>query len=204
MNQILTLLQIQIIIRSLKSDVYIVGGAVRDNLLGNLTKDIDLVTSADYDTMSAAFKLAGWSVKETGKQYLVLNISKRGQHFELSNFRMDTDNSGGRIGTINTDSNRRDFTINALYTTLDYKAILDPTGQGLQDIKTRTLRFIGKPKNRIEEDPLRVYRFYRLLHTKNLVPHPASLRAVRQLFNYATSTVAPERVRSELERTIGL
>ena len=121
---------------------------------------------------------------------------------------MDTDNSGGAIGTITTDANRRDFTINSLYVPLGCTDIIanivDPTGQGKADIENRQLRFIGQPARRILEDPLRVARFYRFLHTKNLVPHPGSLRAVRQNFNYAHNNTSPERWRVEIERMVGL
>jgi len=200
----LIILELEILLRQLTTESYIVGGYVRDMLLGLKSKDIDIVTDAPYDEMSELFKEAGWLVKETGKQYLVLNISKNGNHFEISNFRADTDNTGGIVGTKFTDAMRRDFTINALYMRLGTEIIIDPTQVGLSDIKERTLRFIGKPTTRVEEDPLRVMRFYRLLHTKSLVPHPGSLRAVRKLFKEAHQKVSPERVRSELEKIIGL
>jgi len=192
-------------------EAYLVGGCVRDLLLGHEPKDFDVATNASPEQVNQLFKRS----RLIGRRFKLVHVRYGREVIEVATFRAPPEveqhvDDQGRIvrdnvvGTIHTDANRRDFTINALYTTLDYQTILDPTGQGLQDIKTRTLRFIGKPKTRIEEDPLRVYRFYRLLHTKNLVPHPASLRAVRQLFNYATSTVSPERIRSELERTIGL
>jgi poly(A) polymerase len=198
----LVLLQIHMILSSLNATTYIVGGAVRDKLLGLKVKDIDLVTDADYDSMSVAFATAGWQIKQVGKQYLVLHISKQGYNFEISNFRNDTDNTGGRIGNITSDAARRDFYINALYTTLDYSEIIDPTNKGLQDIKARRLRFIGRAEDRIKEDPLRALRFYRLLKTKHLVPHPGSLRAVRKCFKSALPATSPERVRAEIERII--
>jgi len=200
----LTVLEITIILRQLTTESYVVGGYCRDRLLKLTSKDIDIVTDAPYDEMSRAFKEAGWLAKETGKHYLILNISKNGKHFEISNFRADTDNSGGKIGDMYSDAMRRDFTINALYMKLGTEDIIDPLGMGLPDIKNNTLRFIGRAETRIEEDPLRIMRFYRFIHTKNLTPHPASLRAVRRLYGGAHQKVTPERWRSEIERIIGL
>lgn len=204
----LSLLQIDIILRSLNATSYIVGGYIRDYLLGMPSKDIDIVTDAGYDLMANAFSLAGWHVKTIGKQYLVLNISKNGLHYELSNFRSDTDNTGGSAGSLSTDAFRRDFTINSLYhpisDVITKETIVDPTKQGLADASNYLLRFIGDPSHRIAEDPLRTARFYRLLHTKGLTAHPGSLRAVRKNFNYALHTASPERWRAEIERMIGL
>jgi len=199
----LIILQLAIILRSLNASSYIVGGYVRDLLLGLPSKDIDIVTDAPYDAMATAFVEAGWNVKQTGKHYLVLNISKQGHHFELSNFRKDTDNNGGKLGTVTTDADRRDFTINALYMSLTDNTILDPTGKGKTDIQNHCLRFIDNPVSRIMEDPLRIYRFYRLLATKSLIPHSASLKAVRRYFKITTK-VPSERIRSEIERIIKL
>ena len=106
------------------------------------------------------------------------------------------------VGTIEEDAVRRDFTINALYENPLTGEILDPTGRGLQDIKNKVLRFIGNPKERIQEDALRVFRFYRFLATKDLTADPKSLRACRGQFNKAYEATTPERVRLELERLI--
>ncbi len=200
----IVILEIAIILRTITEESYIVGGALRDMLLGLPSKDIDIVTDAPYIKMKDAFEEAGWEVKETGKQYLVINIAKNGNHFEISNFRADTDNEGGIIGNIYTDAMRRDFTINALYMKLGTDNIIDVLGMGLGDIRKRELRFIGRPGTRIEEDPLRIWRFYRLLKTKDLVPHKGSLRAVRRLWKDNYTLCSPERVRNEVEKMVGI
>lgn len=110
--------------------------------------------------------------------------------------------SSVEIGNIYEDAVRRDFTINALYENPLTGEILDPTGKGLSDVKGRTLRFIGNPKDRIQEDYLRVFRFYRFLATKNLNPDVKSLKACRQFFDEAYKNTTPERVRLEMERLI--
>jgi poly(A) polymerase len=159
-----------------------------------------------------------------------LSISKEGEQYEIANFRKDGIYSDGRrpeavqIGTIEEDAARRDFTINALYwnpmvevevndsTTRRYLCgrpmpygfqVADPTGKGLADLESKTLRFIGKPKERIQEDYLRVFRFYRFL-AKGYTPDPRSLSAVREYFNEAYAKTTAERVRCELEKMSGL
>lgn len=106
------------------------------------------------------------------------------------------------IGTIHDDAMRRDFTINALYENPVTGEILDPTGKGLSDVKNRVLRFIGNPKDRIQEDYLRVFRFYRFLACKGLTPDIKSMKACRQYFNEAYENTTSERVRLELERMV--
>ena len=183
-----------------------VGGCVRDTLLEKTPKDFDYVTDADYDVMSSTFTSRGWTVKETGKQFRVMIVNKDGQDFEIANFRKDNTYTDGRrpestnIGTIQDDAQRRDFTINALYFSLGSKTLIDPTGQGITDVKNKTLRFIGSAEDRIKQDYLRVFRFYRFMSTKGLTAHPGSLRTVRTMFAEAVSKTDPERIRVEIER----
>lgn len=188
-------------------NVYLVGGAVRDLLTGNTPHDFDLVTDTPMDTLAEVFRDGGFSVSLTGVSRFVLNVSLGGYNVEISNFRKDTCCDGRHavveIGTIEDDAHRRDFTINALYINTRTEQIVDPTGLGLDDVKTRTLRFIGKPKDRIKEDYLRVMRFYRFI-TRGFVPDNKSLKACREMFNEAYTNITPERVRTELEKMVKL
>jgi len=194
------------ILNQVSKNNYLVGGCVRDGFLGVESKDYDIVTDVHMDVSTPLFQAAGFSVKECGEAFLVLNISKDGQQFEIANFRKEGVYLDGRrpteveVGTIEEDAFRRDFTINALYENPITSEILDPTGQGLSDIKNRLLRFIGNPKDRIQEDYLRVFRFYRFLATKDLMPERKSMKACRTLFNEAYEKTTPERARLEIER----
>jgi len=185
---------------------YLVGGCVRDSFLGVESKDHDIVTDVPYGIVRDCLGGHGWNVKECGEQFLVLHVSKEGEQYEIANFRKDGVYLDGRrptevqIGTIEDDAVRRDFTINALYENPRTGQILDPTGKGLCDIRSRTLRFIGNPKDRIKEDYLRVFRFYRFLKTKGLNADPKSLKACREHFNEAYLKTTPERARMEIER----
>jgi poly(A) polymerase len=187
---------------------YLVGGCVRDGFLGVESKDYDIVTDVPYDVAKDCLSGHGWEVKEAGEQFLVLHVSKEGEQYEIANFRKEGVYLDGRrpskveIGNIHDDAVRRDFTINALYENPRTGQILDPTGQGLSDIKSRTLRFIGKPKERIKEDYLRVFRFYRFLATKGLNADPKSMKACREYFTEAYLKTTPERARMEIERML--
>lgn len=186
---------------------FLVGGCVRDFSLGKVPKDFDVVTDVPMATAKKAFEASDWKVKETGESFLVLSISKDSQQYEVANFRKDGVYLDGRrpssveIGTLQEDAERRDFTVNALYWNFLTGEVLDPLGTGLDDLKTKLLRFIGRPKDRIREDYLRVFRYYRFLK-KGFTPHPKSMRACREMFNEAYQKTTPERVRAELEKML--
>ena len=183
----------------------IVGGAVRDMIVGTPAKDFDFVTDIDYDKLVEIFTNNNFEIKETGKAFRVLIVRKGDQSFEIANFRKDGTYSDGRrpestdIGTIEDDAARRDFTINALYYNLTSEHVIDPTGLGLIDRNTHLLRFVGNPKERILEDFLRVHRFYRFL-SKGLIADKKSLTACREMFEQAQQKVSPQRVLMEMEK----
>ena len=193
----------------LSEESYFVGGCVRDVLIGKEPKDFDFVCDVNYDKLVKYFTNEGYTVKEKGKQFLVLIISRNEHQFEIANFRKDSTYTDGRrpdsvdIGTIEDDSQRRDFTVNAVYVNTKTFVVKDPIGQGIDDINTKTLRFVGNPKNRIKEDKLRVFRFYRFI-SKGFKADKKSLQACREHFSEATKTVAPERIRAEIEKIIGI
>jgi tRNA nucleotidyltransferase/poly(A) polymerase len=200
------LVQIFMILDTYSQNNYLVGGSVRDTILHKEPSDYDFVTDIPMDKLEEIFKEAGWAVSTTGKAFLVLSISKDNEQYEVANYRKDGVYSDGRrpdsvsIGTLEEDAKRRDFTINALYMRLD-GTILDPLSQGTEDLEKKILRFIGRPEDRIKEDYLRVFRFYRFL-AKGYRPDPKSLVACRTLFNEAYEKTTPERVRAELEKLI--
>jgi len=151
------------------------------------------------------FLIGGFTVKETGVAHFVLNVYKNGYEVEISNFRKDVVCDGRQaeceVGTLEEDSARRDFTVNAVYMNTKNGSLNDPTGFGIDDIKNKVLRFNGKPKQRIKEDYLRCWRFYRFM-SKGFTPEKKSLKAVRELFNEAYMNSTPERVRSEIEKMV--
>jgi len=181
-----------------------VGGCVRDAILGKEPKDWDFVSGLDYDTLELHFIQKGFKVTETGKQFLVLNVSIDGENFEIALYRKDGMYEDGRrpesveVGTIEDDSQRRDFTVNAMYFQLSNGRLTDPTGMGLQDIIDMKLRFVGNPKDRLEEDMLRGWRYIRFLVTKGFLPDKKSYRAVKEHWETIYNNSNPQRVLDEM------
>lgn len=206
MNLNNNLLQIFMILRGFSQNNYLVGGCVRDSLIGREPKDFDIVTDVHMDTIETAFIDNGWTVDSVGKQFLVMFVSKNGEQYEIANFRKDVGFSDGRrpdeaiIGDLTTDAARRDFTVNSIYYDPINGSYLDPN-KGMKDAEERILRFIGKPQDRIREDYLRIFRFYRFL-SKGFTPDKKSLKACRELFTEAYGHITPERVRMEVERMV--
>lgn len=202
-----TLLQAVTILRSFTSEVYLVGGCVRDILLTLTPNDYDLVTDIHPDVYEQEFINNGWKLDNKGKNFMVTIVSKNGQTFEIAQYRKDSVTSAdGRhpdfveVGTMLDDANRRDFTINTLYLNPMTGDILDPTGKGLKDLRNNTLRFVGKPDQRIKEDHLRIMRAYRLSTKLKMRMDKNTLSACRKHFAKMIETVSPERIRMELEK----
>lgn len=146
---------------------YIVGGAVRDILLGLHPKDFDVATNATPEEVRRQFHRA----RIIGKRFRIVHVpSHQGEIIEVTTFRGDsqapTDASGrilhdNEFGSIEDDAKRRDFTCNALYYDPFKEVILD-YHHGMDDIKNRQLVMIGTPKLRYREDPVRILRAIRL------------------------------------------
>lgn len=182
----------------------LVGGAIRDALDGKDPHDYDFATSIPYELLEVIFKGRGFKCIEAGNQFKVLHISKNNEKFEIANFRCDGEYINGKpvqvkIGTIEDDAYRRDFTVNSLMVDLKSVTILDITGKGIDDTISKTLRFVGNPQERLDEDLLRVYRAYRFA-AKGYKMEQKTLTAVRRNFECAQKTVAFERVKNELEK----
>ena len=194
------------VLDSFSDNNYIVGGAVRDLLIGKTPNDYDIVTDIPMEKMIQIFEDGGFSVSMTGVAHLVLNVSLSHHNVEISNFRKDTSCDGRHaevsVGTIVEDAHRRDFTVNALYINTQTGEVEDPTGQGLFDVNHRILRFVGKPKDRIREDYLRGWRAMRFAQ-RGFTLEPRSLQAVRELWKEIYENSTPERVRVEVEKMSG-
>jgi len=207
------LLEVSMILLSVTEESYLVGGAVRNVLFNRKVKDFDFVVgNVGYDNLSEAFETAGWSIKETGKEFLVLMATKvingHRHEFEIALFRKDGMYSNGRrpegveTGTMKDDAMRRDFSINSLYFSLKTGEIIDPTGFGLKDIRDRVLRFNGNAKERMQEDYLRMYRALRFISEYNLTWARGTERVFNRLFLENSQKVNPQRVLNELNKIV--
>lgn len=146
-----------------------VGGAVREAILGRFDErcDIDLAVDATPDVVVAMCIEMGVQVIPSGIAYGTVTVILEGKPYEITSLRKDM-STDGRKAVVkytkdwNEDALRRDLTINALYADWDGQ-YYDPTGQGVADLDARFLRFIGDPVKRIQEDYLRIIRFFRFM-----------------------------------------
>lgn len=188
---------------------YIIGGAVRDILLGHSPKDFDLVTNAtpaeiekipEFERAKSvqpaqAFGVTIVSVKVPGGQVIKL---------EITTYRRDVEAHLGRKLTkvefahIEDDLMRRDFTINALALDAQNSYLLDEV-EGLKDLEDRLVRFIGDPSTRIKEDPLRVMRGIRFVHQLNFKFAKSTGNVIESSINDGVlDKIATDRLRHEL------
>jgi poly(A) polymerase len=142
----------------------IVGGAVRNALLGETVGDIDIATTAEPDAVMNAARAAGLEAIPTGVSHGTVTVIASHVPCEVTTLREDVETFGRHARVAFTadweaDARRRDFTINALYCDAD-GALSDPIG-GLGDLAARRIRFIGDARARIREDALRILRFFR-------------------------------------------
>lgn len=201
-----TLLELFLHIRSLTDNAYLVGGCVRDVVLNKQPKDFDVVTNCDLEKLKEILIDNNWSITDAGENFLVTIASKNGEQFEIALYRKDGTYSDGRrpdfveIGDINSDAERRDLTINALYMDPFTGEILDPTKNGLSDIKNRLIRMNGRADDRIKEDKLRVMRVYRFSNQLKFSIEKRTLKACRKYFNDMILQVSGERIKNEIEK----
>jgi len=171
-------------------DAYLVGGAVRDLLVGGHPKDFDVATNATPEQVKALFR----NCRLIGRRFRLAHVIYGPEIIEVATFRANTDDGtgdrelheGGRLlrdnvyGTIEDDAVRRDFTANALYYGVRDFAVLDYVG-GWEDVQNRTLRLIGDPELRYREDPVRMLRAVRLSAKLGFSIDPASAAPIPRL-----------------------
>lgn len=143
---------------------YLVGGCVRNALLGQPIADVDITTDALPERVMALAAAAGLKPVPTGIEHGTVTVVTDGIGHEVTTFRRDVETDGRRAVVaystrIEEDAARRDFTMNALYADAE-GVIIDPMG-GFDDLKARRVRFVGAPDARIREDYLRILRFFR-------------------------------------------
>lgn len=143
----------------------IVGGAVRDTLMGIRSEDVDLATPLLPQEVTRRAEALGAKVIPTGIAHGTVTIVYRDHIYEVTTLRRDVSTDGRRATVAfsddwKEDASRRDFTINALYADPLTGEIFDYFG-GLADLEARRVRFIGEPQQRIAEDYLRILRYFR-------------------------------------------
>jgi poly(A) polymerase len=179
----------------------VVGGAVRNALMGLPVGEIDVATTALPQEVERRVQAAGFKTKPTGIEHGTVTAIVDGRPFEVTTLRQDVETFGRKAKVVfgrdwKADARRRDFTINALSVSADDR-IHDYVG-GLADIAARRVRFIGDPGQRIAEDYLRILRFFRFhgCYGKG-APAAAGLHACIAA-RAGLDTLSRERVRTEL------
>lgn len=166
---------------------YVVGGAVRDLLLGRVPKDYDVATNATPEQVRAAFRRA----RIIGRRFRIVHVMMGQETIEVTTFRAMHDektatDEHGRVlsdndfGSQAEDAARRDFTVNALYYDPSTETIHD-YHHGVGDLKQKTLRMIGDPAGRYREDPVRMLRAVRLAAKLGLIIDPAARKPIREM-----------------------
>ena len=187
---------------------YFVGGCVRDYLIGKVPHDFDICTDlqpADLRKVFSKFSNVSKNSEQFGVTMPLIQINGKLEEIEIATFRKDeTKGRHPKVSldaTIEEDAARRDFTINALYEDVRGE-IYDPTGLGLQDIRENKLRFVGSPKERLEEDPLRAFRFVRFMAQKGFDSAHEESEIAEAVAHLDFSGVSKERMLKEFKQII--
>lgn len=175
-------------------ETYIVGGAVRDLLLGLSPKDYDIATEATPEQVRSVFGRR--RARIIGRRFRLVHVRLDGEVFEVSTFRREPssderqarDSDDGvmlwrdnEFGSLHEDAHRRDFTVNSLYyDPCCGNGLVDHVG-GSTDLDQRTVKAIGVPRRRFEEDPVRILRALKLVGQLDFVLHPDTEAAVREM-----------------------
>lgn len=189
-------------------EVYLIGGAVRDLLLGKLPKDFDLVTSAQPPQILALPGFSKSRFDNAAQAFGVTRVMLGKSEIEITTYRRDIEAHLGRKQTkvefahLEDDLQRRDFSVNALALDPLNDYLVDEVG-GLADLEDGLIRFIGEPSERITEDPLRILRGIRLKNQLGFNYESATKGALQAAISKGElAKVATDRVRQELNRLL--
>ena len=178
---------------------YVVGGCVRDSILGRIPHDWDICTSATPNEMLEIFK--DKKVIETGLQHGTITVVVNGEPYEVTTYRIDGVYSDNRrpdsvtfTDKLVEDLRRRDFTINAMAYN-DDEGLIDPF-DGLKDIEWQKIRCVGSARDRFGEDALRILRAIRFASQLEFVMMPETLYEINQQYKNLEN-ISIERINSE-------
>ena len=187
-------------------ELYLVGGTVRDALLGHLGHDLDFTTSARPDDIERLLRTVTKTIWTVGREFGTIG-GRVGEHqVEITTFRADAYDPASRKpvvefgDTIDGDLVRRDFTVNAMALSLPDRRFVDPH-HGLDDLIEHRLRTPSTPEVSFSDDPLRMLRAARFSARLGLVPNPGLIAAMTELAD-RLSIVSAERIRDEFSKLL--
>ncbi|HEX8771579.1 MAG TPA: CCA tRNA nucleotidyltransferase [Acidimicrobiales bacterium] len=188
--------------------LYLVGGSVRDAILGRGLEEVDLdfTTDARPDEIEAI--LSGWAdaIWTQGKRFGTIGCMKDGRAYEITTHRAEAYQPDSRkpdvafADGVEADLARRDFTVNAMALALPGMELADPFG-GVADLGARRLRTPLSPEESFTDDPLRMLRAARFIAGYGFVPEPDLVAAIKAL-RPRLEIVSPERIRDELDKLL--
>ena len=183
-----------------------VGGCVRKHLSDDEIDDIDIATILSSDDIKEKFNNTNFKIIDTGIKHGTITLITKKLKLELTTLRTDleTDGRHAKVEYVDDwylDSERRDFTINAIYLDINGN-IFDPQN-GKNDLKNKIVKFIGDPQKRIEEDYLRIIRFIRFKIMYDLKFESTTLKAIKLNLN-GVNKISKERILVELLKILDL
>lgn len=186
-------------------EAFIVGGCVRDLLLGNVPHDFDITTNALPNEVMSCFSQSQ-QVKQVGEMYGTIRLPYQGETFEITTYRIDLQSLDSRhpkgvifSQNLKDDLSRRDFTINAIAADIAGN-IFDPFN-GVEDINNRLIRAVGNPSDRFTEDGLRILRGMRFSSKLGFEIEEKTFRAMLDCRN-TLGNIARERIGQELYQIV--
>jgi len=187
--------------------VRFVGGCVRKSISGENIEDIDLATIFEPDEVKKRLSKKDIKVIETGISHGTVTAILNNKKFEITTLRKDV-STDGRHANVEFTSNweedalRRDFTINAMYSDIEGR-IFDPLN-GISDLQNGVIKFIGSPKERIQEDYLRILRYFRFFIQYSKLDYDQDvIRSIKQYIN-GLNKISNERIFDELKKILVL
>ena len=187
--------------------VRFVGGCVRKSLCGESIDDIDLATSLEPTEVKKKLINKNIVVVDTGISHGTVTAILNNKKFEITTLRKDTLTDGRHANVKFTtnwkeDASRRDFTINAIYADIEGR-IYDPLN-GISDLRNGIVKFIGSPYERIEEDYLRILRYFRFFTQYSTQEHNSEcIKSIKKNIN-GLNKISNERIFSELKKILSL
>ena len=185
---------------------YLVGGALRDQILGRTIADYDIATSLPPEKIESVFQKE--QTYRTGKRFGTITVRMNGLSAEVTTFRMESGYSDSRhpdhvtfVPDLESDLSRRDFTINAMaYNPFLTSGLIDPF-HGKKDLKQKIIRAVGNPQEQFREDPLRMLRAIRFAAQLDFEPEEETGKAISECRTWL-NRISRERMREELVRLL--
>tara|TARA_B100001057_G_scaffold465859_1_gene522386 strand:+ start:51 stop:1313 length:1263 start_codon:yes stop_codon:yes gene_type:complete len=186
--------------------VRFVGGCVRKYLTNDLIDDIDIATTLNTDEIKERFKNTNFKIVDTGVKHGTVTLVTDQFKLEITTLRKDVETDGRHaqveyISDWHLDSERRDFTINAIYLDINGK-FFDPQN-GITDLQNNNVKFIGDPQKRIEEDYLRIIRFIRFKIMYDSKVETSTSQVIKLSLN-GIKKISKERILVELLKILDL